>query len=162
METLNIKFSGYNLEKRLSNLYPYKFEMDGIEFKSFEGFIQSLRTPDINIKKKLWNKSGFYAWKSGQNIDWETKQKIYWVTTPIDRNSEDFDALMTKAYDALFKNEDFKQALRESLPYKLDHTIGTSNKSSTLLTKKEFLYQLNRLRNKFSERFFFDLNSLFQ
>ena len=162
METLNIKFRGYNLEKRLSNLYPYKFEMDGIEFESMEGFIQSIRTPDINIKTNIWNKSGFVAWKLGQNIEWETEQTVYWITTPINRNSDDFNNLMTKAYDSLFTNEDFKQALKESLPYKLDHTIGKSNKTTTLLTKKEFLYQLNRLRNKFSERFFFDLNSLFQ
>ena len=59
METINIKFSGYNLEKRLSNLHPYKFKMDGIEFESMEGFIQSIRTPDINIKTNIWNKSGF-------------------------------------------------------------------------------------------------------
>lgn len=162
METINIKFRGYNLEKRLSNLYPYKFEMDGIEFESMEGFIQSLRTPDIIIKKKIWNKSGFIAWKLGQKIDWETEQKVYWVTTPINRNSEEFNILITKAYDSLFINEDFKQALKESLSYKLDHTIGQSNKKTTLLTKKEFLDQLNRLRNKLTERKFFNLNSLFQ
>lgn len=162
METINIKYKGEKLEKRLSNLYPYKFEMDGIEFESMEGFIQSLRTPDIIIKKKIWNKSGFIAWKLGQKIDWETEQKVYWVTTPINRNSEEFNILITKAYDSLFINEDFKQALKESLSYKLDHTIGQSNKKTTLLTKKEFLDQLNRLRNKLTERKFFNLNSLFQ
>ena len=45
METINIKFRGYNLEKRLSNLHPYKFEMDGIEF---------LKGGNIDLEKYQW------------------------------------------------------------------------------------------------------------
>lgn len=161
MKILNIKYKGDDLEKRLSNLYPYKFTMDDIEFESMEGFLQSLRTPDLKIKKYIWDKTGFIAWGLGQNLDWETEQTLYWISKPIDRHSKEYKDLISKAYDSLFENEEFKNALKESIPYKLDHSIGSTNKNKTLLTKKEFLEQLNRLRNKLTERKFFNLLDLF-
>ena len=59
MEILDIKFRNEGLEKKLSNLYPYEFEIDGMPMSSYEGFIQSLRTPDIQIKESIWKLSGF-------------------------------------------------------------------------------------------------------
>lgn len=152
-----------NLEKRLSNLYPYKFEMNGYKFESWEGFIQSLKTPDIGLKKYLWTLHGYQAWKQGQSIPWWEKQIVYWVNVPIDRHSVEYTDLITMSYDALFEcNSKFRKALEESLPYKLDHSKGKTNKNQTLLTKKEYIFQMERLRSKLKPKKFFNLMELFK
>jgi hypothetical protein len=152
-----------NLEKRLSNLYPYQFRMGGILIESWEGFIQSLKTPDRELKRHLWTLHGYQAWKQGQNIPWWEKQEVYWIDNPIDRHSKDYTHIITVSYDALFEhNEDFRKALEESLPYKLDHSKGKTDKHRTLLTKKEYLFQLERLRKKLKPQKFLDLMDLFK
>jgi hypothetical protein len=156
-EILDISFRNNGLSKELSNLYPYIFYMDKIKFESFEGFIQSLRTNDIKQKQFLWNLSGFKAWKYGQQFDWITTQKIYWLNKEIDRCSEEYTILIENAYNCLLKNEQFKNKLLESLPFILDHTVGYSDKTKTLLTKKEYLDNLNRLRNKIKPPRFFNI-----
>ena len=52
MEILDIRFDGDNLSRRLSNLYPYSFQLDVITYASMEAFFGALRTPDFNNKKK--------------------------------------------------------------------------------------------------------------
>jgi len=152
-----------NLEKRLSNLYPYQFKIDGILIESWEGFIQSLKTPDRTLKRHLWTLHGYQAWKQGQKIPWWEKQEVYWIDKPIDRQSKEYTHIITVSYDALFEqNEDFRKALEESLPYKLDHSKGKTDKSKTLLTKKEYLYQMERLRKQLRPNKFFNLMDLFK
>jgi hypothetical protein len=168
-KTLDISYnskeniSGLGLEKRLSNLYPYEFEMDGVKFSSWEGFIQSLKTPDVDVKRELWEKHGYQAWKSGQKISWWEKQEVYWLTEPIDRHSTQYDILITKSYDCLYnQNEEFRKAIKESLPYKIDHSKGKTSKDKTLLTKKEYIEQLERLRKMAKPNRLFNLMNLFK
>ncbi|MFW6233705.1 MAG: hypothetical protein ACOC3Z_03520 [Nanoarchaeota archaeon] len=154
----NSKISTNGLERRLSNLYPYEFTIDGYVMTSWEGFIQSLKTPDIRIKEKLWGLYGYQAWKQGQNINWWDKQEVYWVDKPIDRHSDEYTDLITYSYNCLFEqNEKFRDALKDSIVYKLDHSKGKTNKSETLLTKGEYLEQMNRLRDKLKPNRFFNL-----
>lgn len=158
---INIRFSGENLEKRLSNLYPYQFEFDGITYASMEAFFSSLRTHDFIEKQKLYSTYGMDSWYKGHRFSWYEKQEVYYKDKAINRLSVEYEDLMTAAFDALFTNEEFKQALRESGNCKLTHTIGKTAKDKTLLTRKEFIGHLNRLRTKLNERKFFDLGVLF-
>ena len=159
--TIDIHFKGDNLEKRLSNLYPYQFEFDGIVYDSLEAFFGSLRTPDFIEKQKLYSTFGIDSWYKGHRFSWYEKQEVYYKDKTINRHSTEYDDLITAAFDALFTNEEFKQALRESGNCKLTHTIGKTAKDKTLLTRKEFIGHLNRLRTKLYERKFFDLGVLF-
>jgi hypothetical protein len=163
MEIINIRFKGENLEKRLSNLYPYsfEFEFEGIIYSSMEAFFGTLRTPSLFDKQKLYNTSGMESWYLGHKFTWYEKQEVYYKDKVISRHSVEYDELITAAFDALFTNEDFKEALRESGDCKLTHTIGKTAKDKTLLTRKEFTGHLNRLRNKLYERKFYDLSQLF-
>jgi len=154
---IDINFNGNGLEKRLSNLYPYEFEIDGIMVKSMEGFLQSLKTNDIYHKQKLWNLSGGLAWKYGQQFDWKEKQTLYWQGKEINRKSEEYKKLIEYSYDCLFKNEQFVLNLKESIGYNLNHTIGNTDPHKTILTKNEFLYNLNRLRIKLRFYNLFDI-----
>ena len=158
--TINIRFRGINLEKRLSNLYPYQFEFDGITYASMEAFFGSLRTPDFIEKQKLYSTYGMDSWYKGHRFSWYEKQEVYYKDKTINRDSREYENLITAAFDALFTNEEFKQALRESGNCKLTHTIGKTAKGKTLLTRKEFIGHLNRLRTKLNERKFFDLGVL--
>jgi len=152
-----------NLERKLSNLYPYPFKMDGILIESWEGFIQSLKTPDKLIKRELWKLHGYQAWKQGQKIPWWEDQIVYWIETPIERQSKEYTNLITKSYDNLFEcNADFRKVLELSLPYKLDHSKGKTDKSRTLLTRKEYLFQMERLRKELRPNKFFNLMDLFK
>ena len=158
--TIDIHFKGDNLEKRLSNLYPYQFDFDGITYASMEAFFGSLRTPDFIEKQKLYSTFGIDSWYKGHKFSWYEKQEVYYKDKTINRDSREYENLLTAAFDALFTNEEFKQALRESGNCKLTHTVGKTAKDKTLLTRKEFIGHLNRLRSKLNERKFFDLGVL--
>lgn len=153
--------SDNELEKKLSNLYPYTFIIDGIEVKSMEGFLQSLKTPNILNKKKIWKMYGVDAWKYGQKFNnWKNNQILYWEGDMIKRESILYTQLISKAYDCLFENEDFKNNLKLSLKYKITHSIGQTDISNTLLTKEEYIQNMERLRTKIKEKRFFNLFSV--
>jgi hypothetical protein len=154
---IDINFNGNGLEKRLSNLYPYEFEIDGIIMQSMEGFLQSLKTDDIYHKQKLWDLSGGLAWKYGQQFNWKEKQTLYWQNKEINRHSNEYQKLIEYSYDRLFKNKEFVSNLKESIGHDLNHTIGNTNPYKTVLTKYEFLDNLNRLRDKLKPERFYNL-----
>jgi len=154
---LDIRFKNGGLSSKLSNLYPYRFEIDGFIMESYEGFIQSLRTNNIIEKQKLWKMYGYPAWKYAQQFDWTIEQKLYWNDKEYDRHSNEYTELIKYSYDCLFENIDFKNSLKESIGDNLDHSIGSTNPYKTILTKKEFLDNLNRLRDKLNPPKFYNL-----
>ena len=125
-----------------------------------EAFFGSLRTPDLQEKQKLYSTYGMDSWFKGHRFSWYEKQEVYYKYKVINRHSQEYENLITAAFDALFTNEEFKQALTEAGDMKLTHKIGKTAKDKTLLTRKEFVGHLNRLRKKLNERKFFDLSAL--
>ena len=158
--TIDIHFKGENLEKRLSNLYPYQFEFDGITYASMEAFFGSLRTPDFIEKQKLYSTFGIDSWYKGHKFSWYEKQEVYYKEKTISRHTIEYDNLITAAFDALFTNEEFREALKESSDCKLTHSVGKTAKDKTLLTRKEFIGHLYRLRGKLNEKKFYNLLEL--
>jgi len=154
---INIRFKDGGLSSRLSNLYPYRFEIDGFTMESYEGFIQSLRTNDTKEQEKLWGMSGYLAWKYAQQFHWEVTQKLYWNGKEYDRHSDEYKDLIEYSYDCLFTNNDFKDALKESIGEELNHSIGGTDPYKTIMTKKEFLNNLNRLRDKITPLKYYNL-----
>lgn len=156
---LNISYRSDNeLEKKLSNLYPYEFKVDGILVKSMEGLLQSLKTNDINEKEKLWNKYGTDAWRYGQKFNnWKNNQILYWIEKPIKRESIKYQNTISHFYDCLFENDEFRKNLKKSLKYNIDHSMGCTDINNTLLTKYEYLENLEKLRIKIKEKRFYNL-----
>lgn len=154
---IEIKYRGVGLQKKLSNLYPHTFQLEGVSYSSMEAFFACLRTDDESLKPNFRNKFGYIAWKLGHQFDWTEKQVVYYNGVEIDRHSEDYTNLITSAFDALFENPDFKEALTKSQSKTLKHSMGKSSKSKSLLTRSEFIDQLNRLRKKLDEYRFFNL-----
>lgn len=160
-KVIDIKYNKWGLAGRLSNLERYTLFLDGVEYFSIEAFFACLRHWDANEKVKLAKTWGNVAHNLGHvNKYWMEVQRVNYIGNEIDRHSDEYNLLITRAYGALFENPEFRNALEQSEGYELIHSIGKSNKKISLLTEQGFIAQLNRLRNKKNERKFFNLLEL--
>lgn len=130
----------------LSNFHPYEFIIDNVTCASMEGFLQALKFPDIDRQKFMCSLIGKQAKKLGRVQDWKSDQTLYWMGEPIPRDSVRYQELITKAYNALSRNNQFRQTLKDTRRHVLAHTMGSSEITDTVLTEKEFVDQLTRLR----------------
>ena len=64
------------------------------------------------------------------------------------RDSEDYQNLLTHAYDCLAENTGFQKALLATGNSPFTHSIGKDKITETVLTKREFTRQLYRIRDK--------------
>jgi len=84
----------------------------------------------------------------GSNKNWKKKQILYWRGKEIKRKSKEYQDLLDRAYLAMFnQSEGFKKALKASIGMTLEHSIGKSKESDTVLTKSEFCKRLVYLRS---------------
>lgn len=132
----------------LSNFAPHPFTIDGVECNSMEGFLQSLKFKDPEMQKHVCTLVGKKAKFKGKKKKWFKDQTLYWQGQAIPRESEAYQKLLTRAYDALFENTGFQKALAATNGCTLTHSIGKNKKSDTVLTTSEFIGQLNRLRKR--------------
>jgi hypothetical protein len=137
----------------LSNLFPYQFLIDDVKCFSMEGFLRSLCVSDKTRqgrlqKRELCSLSGVNAYRIKYYLpDWRKHQKVFWNRQEIFRESEEYNKMLERAYDALFQNNLFKLVL-SNVPEDaiLIHSIGIKDKTETLLTEEEYIFQLDRLR----------------
>ena len=81
------------------------------------------------------------------NKNWQIKQTLYWKGVPIKRDSDKYQTLLNKAYNALYENKKFRAALEATKGATLTHSIGKNKKSETVLTTQEFCSRLTYLRD---------------
>ncbi len=135
----------------LSNFHKSKFTLDRIKINSMEGFLQSLKTSDINIQKKVCKLVGKEAKNAGnilkqQGYDGHT---LFWNGKEINRFSDEYQELLKRAYDAKFRQDLlFRKALKATEGKTLIHSIGSQKEQETILTEKEFIGLLNNLRGR--------------
>ena len=141
----------------LSNLFPHKFvfytcEEDKTTCLSMESFLQSLRVQDPVLQKYICeNYSAMNAWKLRFALrDWREDGLVYWNGKAIVRCSDEYTELITTAYDCLFYgNPVFREIVLPHFKGKyLIHSFGCDCETETLLTEREYRYQLNRLMEK--------------
>lgn len=138
--------SGYP-SAALSNFAPYQFVFDGVECSSMEGLLQSFKFASPEMQKHVCTLVGKKAKFKGKKKPWYKTQTLYWKGKPINRHSDGYQELITAAYDALFQNQKFRNALKATHNATLTHSIGKNKKNETILTESEFCSQLYRLRN---------------
>ena len=143
--------SGYP-ESALSNFAPHPFVMDGIECNSMEGFLQSLKFENPDMQKEVCKLVGKSAKFKGKKKKWWRTQTLYWQGEAYKRDSDEYQKLLTRAYDSLSGNTGFQKALLATGKSVLTHSIGKDRMYETVLTKKEFISQLYRLRRVLNER----------
>lgn len=130
----------------LSNFAPHPFVLDGVEIASMEGFLQSLKFKNVDMQKYVCTLVGKAAKYKGKDKKWWQTQTLYWQGKEYKRDSKEYQLLLNRAYNALYKNEGFKKALEASKPSVLTHSIGKNDESKTVLTQSEFCGRLMKLR----------------
>ena len=132
----------------LSNFSPHPFIIDGVQCNSMEGFLQGLKFESKEMQEYVCSLVGYAAKKKGRNKNWQEKQTLYWRGKPIKRNSDEYQDLLNRAYNAMYENTKFKAALEASKGATLTHSMGKNKKSETVLTTQEFCSRLTYLRDK--------------
>ena len=147
---LDIHSKGEYPADALSNFFGYDFVFDETQCASMEGFLQSLKVSDRDLQIKICSLKGKAAKEAGLEYDWRESQILYWREREYHRHSCEYQELITRAYDAMFKNSDYQKGLADSRVYELDHSIGLNNPNETILTTNEFLGQIKRLQLRLS------------
>ena len=130
----------------LSNFAPHPFVIDGVECASMEGFLQSLKFKNPDMQRHVCTLVGKAAKFKGKDKNWWRDQTLYWQGVEYKRDSEEYQLLLNRAYNALYQNEGFRRALEASKPAILTHSIGKNDESRTVLTQSEFCGRLMKLR----------------
>ena len=136
----------------LSNFSPHPFVIDGIQCSSMEGWLQSLKFSNPEMQKHICTLVGYAAKKSGKHKNWQRNQTLYWQGVEYDRQGDEYQKLLDRAYEAMAVNDSFRRALLASGDAVLTHSMGRTNSKETILTQSEFCGRLMRLRERMSER----------
>ena len=150
--TLDIRSNGMYPSGVLSNLCSNAFRIDGVLCNSMEGFLQSLKHQDPTKQRQVCQLKGGNARKRSVS-SWQTDQIVWWRGQAIDRQGDDYQRLLYRAYQALFdQNERFKAALMATRGITLTHTTGETDPYKTILTASELCQILTEIRDNYDMR----------
>ena len=130
----------------LSNFAPHPFIFDGIECNSMEGLLQSFKFSNPDMQKEVCKLVGKQAKFKDKKKKWFKTQTLYWQGKEFKRDSQEYQDLLDRAFNALAENEGFKKALLATGNSTLTHSIGKTKISETVLTKAEFCSRLMKIR----------------
>lgn len=146
---IQIKSRGSGALGRLSNFTPRSFVFEGVACGSIEGVLQSFKCPDPQRQQAICALTGGWAKKAGSEFDWKAEQCLHWQGQSFPRRSEAYQQLLDRLYDAVFEqDEGFRADLAALGGKKIDHRMGLSNPSETVLTRHEFVFRLQRLSKR--------------
>lgn len=146
---MNITSNGKYPSNKLSNFAGHRFILDEVEIWSMEGFLQSLKFKSPEIQVEICKLVGVGAKKRGAGKKWKRTQTLYWRGIPIKRKSKEYQLLLDRAYLCMFnQSNSFRKALKASLGFTLEHSIGKTKESDTVLTRSEFCRRLVKLRDQ--------------
>lgn len=150
--TLDIRSNGLYPSNVLSNLCSNGFRFDGMICGSMEGFLQSLKRKELDKQRQICSMKGGNARKMSIT-SWQTDQIVWWKGQAIDRQSEEYQQLIRRAYQAMFEqSERFRTALMQTRGMVLSHSSGEANPYKTILTPAELCGILTQLRDNYDKR----------
>ena len=132
----------------LSNFAPHPFIMDGILCNSMEGFLQSLKFEDPEMQKNVCLLVGKAAKFKGKKKKWWKTQTLHWQGQAFKRDSDEYQDLLDRAFEALSMNSSFRKALLATGDAVLTHSIGKTKITETVLTRSEFCSRLMKIRRE--------------
>ena len=152
INTLDIRSNGLYPSNVLSNLCSNGFRLNGMVCGSMEGFLQSLKRKELDKQRQICSMRGGNARKMSVT-SWQTDQIVWWKGQAIDRQSEEYQRLIRRAYQAMFEqSERFRAALMQTRGITLVHTSGEPSSYKTILTPSEFCGILMDLRDSYDLR----------
>jgi len=136
------------VSRELSNFTAHAFTFDGVECASMEGFLQALKYVCPKKQREICKLTGKTAKVAGDGkILWKLMHEAFWQGKRYDRLSPEYRELIFRAYRAMYEqSESFRAAIDASRGAKLCHSIGEPNPKKTILTEREFICMLYRLR----------------
>ena len=150
--TLDIRSNGAYPSGVLSNLCSNGFRFEGMVCGSMEGFLQSLKQKDRDKQRQICSMKGGNARKHSV-ASWQTDQIVWWKGVAIDRQGEEYQKLIRRAYQAMFdQSERFRAALMQTRGITLTHSSGEANPYKTILTEQEFCQILTEMRDAYDKR----------
>ncbi len=150
--TLDIRSNGMYPSNVLSNLCSNGFRFEGMVCGSMEGFLQSLKQQDRDKQRQICSMKGGNARKRSVT-SWQTDQIVWWRGQAYDRQGEEYQNLIRRAYQAMFdQSERFRTALMQTRGLTLTHTSGETSPFKTILTAQEFCTILTELRDNYDKR----------
>ena len=151
-KSLDIRSNGLYPSNVLSNLCNNKFQFDGVCCGSMEGFLQALKYQDQDKQQQICSMKGGEARKQS-NKQWQTDQIVWWKGEAYDRQNEEYQKLLRRAYQAMFdQNEQFKAALMSTRDIVLIYSCGEENAYKTIITEQEFCQILMEIRDNYDKR----------
>ncbi len=137
------------LSKCLSNLFPYEFYFKGIKLHSAEAFFQGIKFVDKKTQKMLFNYAQLDSnnIKCSSNFDWTKIQCICFKGKLISRRSEEYQNLIYELYISLLQNPLYLGAIKQIGDRYVIHSIGCEDDTKTVLTRYEFEFMLNCLKD---------------
>ena len=131
----------------LSNFAAHAFTLDGIACASMESFLQSLKFADAGRQTEICGYKSGKAQGFGRRQRWQAEGILWWRGEPIERLSGAYQALLDRAYEALFaQSAAFREARAATGDAELVHTMGRIYPANTVLTADEFCSRLTALR----------------
>ena len=97
----------------------------------------------LNISHYLLERKLLWTLDQAQAI-----HPLYWQGEAIPRDSERYQELLDKAFNALAENSSFRRALLATQNATLTHNMGKKKISETVLTKNEFTSRLTAIRTR--------------
>ena len=150
--TLDIRSNGAYPSGVLSSLCSNGFRFEGMICGSMEGFLQSLKQQDRDKQRQICSMKGGNARKHSVT-SWQTDQIVWWKDVAIDRQSEEYQKLLRRAYQAMFdQSERFRAALMQTRGITLTHSSGEENPYKTIITEQEFCQILTEMRDNYDKR----------
>ena len=150
--TLDIRSNGLYPSNVLSNLCSNGFRFDGVVCGSMEGFLQSLKQQEKSKQLQICQMKGGNARKHSVT-SWQTDQVVWWKGQAYDRQSDEYQKLIRRAYQAMFdQSERFRAALMQTRGITLIHSSGESNPYKTILTEDELCTILTEMRDNYDKR----------
>lgn len=133
----------------LSNFAPHPFVLDDVEIASMEGFLQSLKFKNPDMQKEICTLVGIKAKRAGAKKNWQRDQTLYWLGNPIKRDSQEYQNLLDRAYETMFReNTKARKALLATKSANITHSIGRTKQNETVLTRTEFCSRLMKIRSR--------------
>ena len=130
---------------------PVRFEIDGVECASLDGFMESLKFERIVDQKNVTKRVGADAKNQSKNKDFwphnvKADRELYWQGESFKRNSKTFDRLLARVFRQMIRNPIYHEALMSTEDADFTHSKGKANKKDTVLTKKELTDNLKAVR----------------
>lgn len=137
----------------LSNFAPHPFYFDGILCNSMEGLLQAFKFDKTHMQIEVCTLVGRKAKFRGKkrNKHWMRYQRLWWNGNVYDRHGPEYQELLDRAFDALARNEGFRKALLATGDAVLRHSLGSSDAHHTVLTEREFVGRLTKIRARLQQ-----------